>query len=103
MIEYLLNHNASSLIPVEGGILPIHLAALNQHSEAVNVLATRGSSVNNDSSALRANPLYLTARNGDSVTMAVLIQTNADVNHIVQARGATALHVCVGVTSLFDI
>ncbi|XP_073354622.1 uncharacterized protein [Aegilops tauschii subsp. strangulata] len=79
-IRYLLDHGANPDKVVSDGFIPLHHAAGMGDREMVELLLTKGASV--DSVSASGTPLHIAAFRGQDEAMKVLLENNADHNKI---------------------
>ncbi|KAL7291267.1 hypothetical protein TKK_0014874 [Trichogramma kaykai] len=76
------------------GWTALHLAALHRHASIVQLLVSRGLSVNSRTSPLGYAPLHVAMQDADSRTIRALIERGADLN-ATNAELHTPLHLAV--------
>lgn len=89
-VKYLSN-NSTEVIRTKSGKLPIHLAALNGHAEAIRALVANGADVNAKSTRGCHTALHCAAENGHVGVISTLAELGADIN-AANARGLKPIH-----------
>jgi len=80
-VRYLLDHGADPNKADDKGFTSLHIAAEDGYCKIVEILLSKGASV--DALSNRGTPLHLAATNGHHKTVKILLDHNADCNKIV--------------------
>ncbi|CAN6238174.1 unnamed protein product [Urochloa humidicola] len=80
-VRYLLDHGADPDKVDDKGFTSLHIAAEEGYCKIVEILLSKGASV--DALSNRGTPLHLAATNGHHKTVKLLLDHNADCNKIV--------------------
>ncbi|XP_041370015.1 E3 ubiquitin-protein ligase MIB2-like isoform X2 [Gigantopelta aegis] len=95
LVEKTILRNKSLIdVKLEDGSTPLHIAAINDHKEATEILIKQGADVNIKDKN-EATPLHLACDRGFVGATKILVNAGADVN-MVDVNKNTPLHVLMG-------